>query len=64
LGNKRHDEKLKRGGIDPTPTTKLNMWACTIGGGILGYAISWKLATDGVVVDSQYFGLSGSGASL
>jgi hypothetical protein len=38
------------------------MWACTIGGGILGYAISRKLATDGVVVDSQYFGLSGSGA--
>jgi hypothetical protein len=55
----------KRGGIDPTsPTTKLNMWACTIGGGILGYAQfpGGSSATDGVVVDSQYFGLSGSGA--
>jgi hypothetical protein len=33
----RDDEKLKKG-IDPTSPTKLNMWACTIGGGILGYA--------------------------
>jgi hypothetical protein len=51
----------KRGGIDPTsPTTTLNMWACTIGGGILGYAQfpGGSLATDGVVIDSFYFGLS------
>ncbi|MBC7556055.1 MAG: zinc metalloprotease [Chryseobacterium sp.] len=53
----------KRGGIDPTsPTTKLNLWACTIGGGILGYAQfpGGSSATDGVVIDSNYFGLSAS----
>lgn len=53
----------KQGGIDPTsPSTTLNIWACTIGGGILGYAQfpGGKLATDGVVIDSRYFGLSGS----
>ncbi|MFV8325840.1 zinc metalloprotease [Flavobacterium sp. ZS1P14] len=54
-------KKSKQGGIDPTsPTTTLNMWACTIGGGILGYAQfpGGSLATDGVVIDSFYFGLS------
>jgi hypothetical protein len=58
-------KKTKQGGLDPTsPTTKLNMWACTIGGGILGYAQfpGGSTATDGVVIDSKYFGLSGSGA--
>jgi hypothetical protein len=51
----------KRGGIDPTsPETTLNMRACTIGGGILGYAQFpvGSSATDGVVIDSNYFGLS------
>nr|WP_309758153.1 zinc metalloprotease [Flavobacterium sp.] len=58
-------KKTKQGGLDPTsPTTKLNMWACTIGGGILGYAQfpGGATTTDGVVIDSKYFGLSGSGA--
>ncbi|HLF51385.1 zinc metalloprotease [Flavobacterium sp.] len=58
-------KKSKQGGLDPTsPTTKLNMWACTVGGGILGYAQfpGGSSATDGVVIDSKYFGLSGSGA--
>tara|TARA_R110002126_G_scaffold46825_4_gene131480 strand:- start:2045 stop:3004 length:960 start_codon:yes stop_codon:yes gene_type:complete len=53
----------KRGGIDPTsPTTTLNLWACTIGGGILGYAQfpGGSSSTDGVVIDSQYFGVSGT----
>jgi hypothetical protein len=60
-------KKTKQGGLDPTsPTTKLNMWACTIGGGILGYAQfpGGASSTDGVVVDSKYFGLSGSGAPI
>ncbi|WP_413998663.1 zinc metalloprotease [Flavobacterium sp. W1B] len=58
-------KKTKQGGLDPTsPTTKLNIWACTIGGGILGYAQfpGGSSATDGVVIDSKYFGLSGSGS--
>ncbi|MDR6844454.1 zinc metalloprotease [Flavobacterium granuli] len=53
----------KKGGIDPTtPTTVLNIWACKIGNGILGYAQfpGGSLATDGVVIDSKYFGLSAS----
>lgn len=55
----------KKGGINPTsPTTTLNIWACKIGNGILGYAQfpGGSLATDGVVIDSFYFGLSSSGS--
>jgi hypothetical protein len=54
-------KKSKQGGIDPTsPSNKLNIWSCNIGGGILGYAQfpGGSLATDGVVIDSDYFGLS------
>jgi hypothetical protein len=54
-------KKTSKGGLAPTtPTTTLNMWACTIGGGILGYAQfpGGASATDGVVIDSNYFGLS------
>jgi hypothetical protein len=53
-------KQTKRGGLDPSPTTKLNIWACTIGGGILGYAQfpGGSSATDGIVIDSNYFGLS------
>lgn len=56
-------KKTSQGGLNPTsPTTKLNMWVCTIGGGILGYAQfpGGSSATDGVVIDSKYFGLSGT----
>jgi len=56
-------KKTKQGGLDPTsPTTNLNLWVCTIGGGILGYAQfpGGSSATDGVVIDSKYFGLSGT----
>lgn len=60
-------KKTSRGGIDPTsPSNTLNIWACTIGGGILGYAQfpGGSLATDGVVIDSKYFGVtSNSGSS-
>jgi hypothetical protein len=60
-------KKSKQGGINPTsPTTKLNFWVCTIGGGILGYAQfpGGASATDGVVVDSKYVGVtSNTGAS-
>lgn len=59
-------KKTSKGGIAPTsPTTKLNLWVCTIGGGILGYAQfpGGSSATDGVAIDSKYFGLSGSANS-
>lgn len=42
-----------KGGISPTtPTTKLNIWVCTLGGGLLGYAQfpGGNSATDGVVL--------------
>jgi len=56
-------KKVAQGGLAPTsPTTKLNLWSCNIGGGILGYAQfpGGASATDGVVIDSRYFGLSGA----
>ncbi|WP_343694769.1 zinc metalloprotease [Flavobacterium sp.] len=56
-------KKTAQGGLAPTsPTTKLNLWSCTIGGGILGYAQfpGGSSSTDGVVIDPKYFGLSGS----
>ncbi|BCY29174.1 zinc metalloprotease [Flavobacterium okayamense] len=56
-------KKTKRGGINPTsPNTKLNIWVCTIGGGILGYAQfpGGSSSTDGVVIDSRYFGTTGT----
>lgn len=62
-GTRDNMKKSNKGGLAPTsPTTKLNLWVCTIGGGILGYAQfpGGSSATDGVVIDSRYFGLSGS----
>jgi hypothetical protein len=59
-------KSTKKGGLDPTsPSTTLNLWACTIGGGILGYAQfpGGSLATDGVVIDSFYFGLSSAASA-
>lgn len=52
-------KKSKQGGIDPTsPTTMLNMWACTLGQGLLGYAQfpGGNPATDGVVILNSAFG--------
>ena len=60
-GFKDEMKKSKYGGINPTsPSTTLNMWACTIGSGVLGYAQfpGGNPATDGVVIDSFFFGLS------
>jgi hypothetical protein len=56
-------KKTNRGGLAPTsPTTKMNLWVCTIGGGILGYAQfpGGSSATDGVVIDSKYLGTTGT----
>ncbi|WP_298116949.1 zinc metalloprotease [Flavobacterium sp.] len=56
-------KKTNQGGLAPTsPTTKLNLWVCTIGGGILGYAQfpGGASATDGVVIDSKYLGTTGT----
>lgn len=53
-------------GINPTsPTTKLNLWCCNMGGGILGYAQfpGGSSATDGVVIDDNAFGSTGTVAA-
>jgi len=52
-----------KGGIDATDTThNLNIWVCVIGQGILGYAQfpGGPEATDGVVIDPNYFGATES----
>ncbi len=52
----------RKGGIDPKdPARYLNIWVCTIGGGILGYAQfpGGSASTDGVVIGPQYFGSTG-----
>jgi hypothetical protein len=53
-------------GIAPTsPTTKLNIWVCNLGGGILGYAQfpGGASATDGVVIDDNATGRVGTAAA-
>ena len=59
------NDAMKNGtkGIAPTtPTTVLNMWSCNMGGGILGYAQfpGGSSATDGVVIDNNAFGRTGT----
>jgi hypothetical protein len=52
-------KKSSQGGISPTsPTTKLNIWVCILGNGILGYAQfpGGNSSTDGVVIHTQAFG--------
>ncbi len=59
-------KRSSKGGIDPTsPTTKLNMWSCTLSGGVLGYAQfpGGSSSTDGVVILNSAFGRSGTAAS-
>ena len=56
-------KKASGGGLAAvSPTTKLNLWVCTIGGGILGYAQfpGGSSSTDGVAIDSKYIGTSGT----
>ena len=54
-------KKSAGGGIAPTsPLTKLNMWTCNLGNGILGYAQfpGGNPATDGIVILYDAFGLT------
>lgn len=59
-------KKSAQGGINPTsPTTKLNIWVCNMGGGILGYAQfpGGASSTDGVVLDDNATGRTGTAAA-
>jgi hypothetical protein len=56
-------KRSTKGGINPTsPTTKLNIWVCTLANGILGYAQfpGGSSATDGVVILNTAFGRTGT----
>ncbi len=53
----------KTGGVSPWPTDRyLNIWVCTLGSGLLGYAQfpGGPAATDGVVVLNTAFGSNGT----
>lgn len=63
-----HDEVKfnARGGADAWPTDKyLNLWACSLGDGLLGYAQfpGGPSATDGVVILNTAFGTTGTAAA-
>jgi hypothetical protein len=54
------------GGDDPWPSNKyLNIWVCTLSGGLLGYAQfpGGPAKTDGVVILNTAFGTSGTAAA-
>jgi hypothetical protein len=54
------------GGADPWPSdTYLNLWVCTLEGGLLGYAQfpGGPAETDGVVILSSAFGTTGTAAA-
>ena len=59
------NEEMKKpelGGIASTsPENRLNIWVCTLAGGVLGYAKApgTALELDGVVLDSRYIGTNG-----
>lgn len=63
------DDKVKRastGGVTAWPTSKyLNIWVCSLGGGVLGYAQfpGGPAATDGVVILNTGFGTNGTAAA-
>jgi hypothetical protein len=59
-------KKSAQGGINPTsPSTTLNIWVCTLGGGVLGYAQfpGGNSATDGVVILNTALGRTGTAAA-
>lgn len=59
-------KKSSQGGLNPTSaTTKLNIWVCNMGGGILGYAQfpGGSSATDGIVLDDRATGRVGTAAA-
>jgi hypothetical protein len=56
-------KKASTGGIAPyNPNTHLNLWVCALTGGLLGYAQfpGGPVSTDGVVINFQAFGTSGT----
>jgi hypothetical protein len=59
-------KKSNQGGLSPTsPSTKLNIWVCNLGNGVLGYAQfpGGPVATDGVVLDDNATGNTGTASA-
>ena len=58
-------KKSTKGIVPTSPTTVLNLWCCNLGGGILGYAQfpGGASATDGIVIDNNAFGNTGTVSS-
>lgn len=59
-------KKSSQGGINPTsPSNTLNLWCCNLGQGLLGYAQfpGGSAATDGVVIDDNAFGRTGTASA-
>jgi hypothetical protein len=59
-------KKPRQGGIAPTdPATKLNVWVCNLASGYLGYAQfpGGPLETDGIVLDDNATGTTGTAAA-
>lgn len=59
-------KSTSQGGLSPiSPTTKLNIWVCNLSNGILGYAQfpGGASSTDGVVIDDNAFGTTGTAAA-
>jgi hypothetical protein len=62
-GTNNDIKKTEKGGVAPWhPDRYLNIWVCTIGDGILGYASfpGCAPALDGIVVDNTAFGTTGT----
>ena len=59
-------KRKSQGGVDAWPTDKyLNIWVCSLGGGLLGYAQfpGMPRRTDGLVILNTAFGTNGSAAA-
>jgi hypothetical protein len=59
-------KKKAKGGVNPWPTDRyLNIWVCTLGESLLGYAQfpGGPAATDGVVILNTAFGTQGTAAA-
>jgi len=57
------DDSVKA--LVPPQPDRLNVWVCSLGGGLLGYAQfpGWPAETDGVVILNRAFGTTGTAAA-
>ncbi len=66
FGSDNSVKAKKTGGVNPWPTARyLNIWVCSLGEGLLGYAQfpGGPAATDGVVILNSAFGTGGTASA-